>query len=151
MKRSLAPIALACGVLLAPLPAAGPAPAEDERLATFFKAYLDEELKQRPLEATCLGDHRFDHLLDDVSPKARARWARPALPRRPSPNLPRRVDYKKLSRGGQIDFGIFEHHLKRELWLAETPGRSRTTRAPTTTTSPKAHISCSPSPRCRAP
>src|SRR4051794_32245393 len=34
-------------------------PAEDQKLADFFKAFLDEELKARPLEATRLGDHRF--------------------------------------------------------------------------------------------
>src|SRR5262249_23649560 len=33
--------------------------------------------------------------------------------------LPQRVAYKKLSRSAQIDFEILEHHLKREIWLAE--------------------------------
>src|SRR5260370_23998847 len=46
--------------------------AEEDRLAEFFTAYLDEEFRARPLAATQLGDHRYDHLLDDVSPKARA-------------------------------------------------------------------------------
>jgi uncharacterized protein (DUF885 family) len=117
MKRLLPLLALPALALLAP--AAGPpsAPGEDERLVAFFKAYLEQELRQRPLEATRLGEHRFDHLLDDVSPKARARWA--ARYRATLAELPRKVDRAKLSRGGQIDFEIFQHHLTRELWLAE--------------------------------
>ena len=43
----------------------------DGRLEAFFKNYLTEEGRRRPLDATRLGDHRFDHLLDDVSPPAR--------------------------------------------------------------------------------
>ena len=33
---------------------------EDAKLAKFFKSYLDEEFKHRPLEATRLGDSRYD-------------------------------------------------------------------------------------------
>lgn len=96
---------------------AQPAKPEDARLTAFFKRYLDAEFKARPLEATRLGDHRFDHLLDDLSPKARAvakeRW------RQTLDELPRAIDFEKLSRAGQIDYEIFAHHLKRELWLAD--------------------------------
>src|SRR5205807_1933950 len=76
-------------------------PTEDERLADYFKAYLDAETKLRPLEATRLGDHRYDHLLDDVSAAARA--ANTERVRRTLAELPKRIDYGKLSRGGQID------------------------------------------------
>ena len=41
----------------------------DEKLEAFFKAYLEEQFQRRPLEATLLGDHRFDQLLDDLSPQ----------------------------------------------------------------------------------
>jgi len=92
-------------------------PAEDARLAAAFKDYLDEENKQRPLEATRLGDHRFDHLLDDVSAKARAAGAE--RNRKMLADLPKRIEYQKLSRGGQIDFEIWQQHLQRELWLAK--------------------------------
>jgi len=90
---------------------------EATRLTVFFKAHLEELFRLRPLEATRLGDHRFDHLLDDISPKARARWL--AHARKTLDDLPRQVDYRKLSRDAQIDFEIFQHELKRELWLAE--------------------------------
>jgi uncharacterized protein (DUF885 family) len=109
---------LLLGVIAAMIPcAATAADAEDARLTAFFKAYLDEEFRARPLEATRLGDHRFDHLLDDVSPDARAGWT--ARLRRTLADLPKQIDYDKLSRGGQIDFEILKHHLTRSLWLDE--------------------------------
>jgi uncharacterized protein (DUF885 family) len=111
-------------VILFFLPAAGlddtlaqSAHAEETRLRSFFQAYLDELFRLRPMEATRLGDHRFDHLLDDVSPKARTDWVE--LTRKTLRDLPRRVAYGKLPRAAQVDFEIFEHSLKRDLWLAE--------------------------------
>jgi uncharacterized protein (DUF885 family) len=90
---------------------------EDARLAALFKEYLEEDIKERPLEATRLGDHRYDHLLDDVSAKARA--ASTERVRRALADLPQRIDYRKLSRAGQIDFEIWHQSLTRDLWLAE--------------------------------
>jgi uncharacterized protein (DUF885 family) len=96
----------------------GPArAAEDDRLAEFFKAYLEEEFRARPLAATQLGDHRYDHLLDDVSPTARAGWT--ARYRSALADLPKKVDYAKLSRAGQIDYEVLKHDLTRTLWLHE--------------------------------
>jgi uncharacterized protein (DUF885 family) len=107
---------LLTGAALAVVPARA-ADAEDEKLTAFFKKYLDEEFRQRPFSATQLGDHRFDHLLDDVSPKARTAWVE--FTRRTLQELPRQVSHDRLTRGGQIDFEIFRHHLTRTLWLAE--------------------------------
>ncbi|MCI0381114.1 MAG: DUF885 domain-containing protein [Gemmataceae bacterium] len=90
---------------------------EDAKLTAFFKDFLETEFKQRPLEATRLGDHRFDHLLDDVSPEARA--SHKAQLKKTHDELPQRIDYKKLTRSGQIDFEIWQHHLKKELWLMD--------------------------------
>jgi uncharacterized protein (DUF885 family) len=95
----------------------GNSPNEDARLERLFKEYLDVEFQHRPLEATRLGDHRFDDLLDDVSRKARA--ANTARTRKMLVVLPERIDYKKLSRAGQIDYKIWQHELQRQLWLAE--------------------------------
>ncbi len=115
MKRCLV-------LLLLPLAGHADAPAgdklsEDARLTAFFKADLEDEFKHRPLEATRLGDHRFDDQLDDVS--AKARGANRERTRRTLADLPKQINYKKLTRNGQIDFEILEHHLKRELWLAD--------------------------------
>lgn len=89
-------------------------PSEDDQLNAFFKTYLEEHFRQQPLAATGLGDHRFDSQLDDISPAARAGWL--ALAEKTLKELPRRVDYQKLSRDGQIDFEIFQHHLQTQIW-----------------------------------
>jgi uncharacterized protein (DUF885 family) len=90
---------------------------ENDRLTAFFKKYMDEAFRLQPLEATALGDHRFDHLLDDVSPNARAQATEHA--RQALRELQRQVDYQKLSRAGQIDFEILKHHLSHIIWLAD--------------------------------
>src|SRR5216117_1775496 len=97
----------------------GPAQAQEAeiRLNALFKDYLDEHFRQQPLEATQLGEHRFDHLLDDVTPRAREGWL--AHTRQTLQELPKKIDYAKLSRAGQIDFDIFKKELTRTIWLAE--------------------------------
>src|SRR5262249_4546006 len=82
--------------------------------------YLEEEFHRRPLEATRQGDHRFDHLLDDVAPQARTAWTEHY--RKTLERLPRDVDYPKLTRDGRLDFDILKSHLTRLLWLAESTG-----------------------------
>ncbi len=86
-------------------------------MADYFKNFLEEEFRQRPLEATRLGDHRFDHLLEDVSAESRAKWLERY--QQTLKDLPRQIDFQKLTRDGQIDFEIFQHYLKRQIWLAE--------------------------------
>jgi uncharacterized protein (DUF885 family) len=116
MIRHLLSLPLTLLTVQAVAPAATPA-GEDGRLIAFFKDYLEELFRHRPLEATRLGDHRFDHLLDDVSAEARTKWTERI--RQILADLPKKVAYKKLSRSGQIDFEIFQTHLKYSLWLAE--------------------------------
>ena len=96
---------------------AGFAQDADARLNAFFSQYLEETFKFRPLEATRLGDHRFDNLLDDISPQARKNWIEHS--RKTLEELPKQVDYEKLSRDGKIDFEIFQLHLKSSIWNAE--------------------------------
>jgi uncharacterized protein (DUF885 family) len=90
---------------------------EDARLAAAFKSYLEETLPRHPLEATGLGDHRFDHLLDDLSSAALA--ADREHTRQTLTQLPSRVDYAKLSRAAQVDYEIWRQNLKKNLWSAE--------------------------------
>src|SRR5947209_6907705 len=90
---------------------------EDAKLAKLFQEYLDEEFRHRPLEATRAGDHRHDHQLDDVS--AKARTSNHARLQHTLAELPKRIYVGKLTRDGQLDFEIWMHHLKRELWLTE--------------------------------
>src|SRR5208282_6010301 len=103
-------------VALLAMPVAHSADDEDARLTAFFKQYLEEEFRLAPMEATRLGDHRFDDRLDDLSPKARE--VRLEHERKTLETLPRKIEYAKLTRSGQIDFEILRHHLERVIWLA---------------------------------
>ena len=106
------------GTTLAALAALTPAlPAQEMKLQAFFNHYLEEHFRQQPSEATRLGDHRFDGLLDDVSAAARRRWLQ--LDRDTLARLPQEVAYAQLTRDGQIDFEIFQHELQAGIWLAE--------------------------------
>src|SRR5262245_46296850 len=91
--------------------------AEDRKLADAFRNFLDEEFKHRPLDATRAGDHRFDHLLDDVSPQARQQ-TRTRL-QTVQDRLAKQFDTAALSRDGQIDLEIWRQYLERELWLMD--------------------------------
>jgi uncharacterized protein (DUF885 family) len=115
MRRLLCLVA----VVLFPAAAIGSQPAggEEAKLTAFFRQYLDEHFRRRPLDATRLGDHRFDQLLGDLTPAAQAEWV--ALLRKTLHELPRRVEYRKLTRAAQIDYEIFRHDLTRSIWLAE--------------------------------
>ena len=107
--------------LMTMIPAARAADTEDARLAEFFKQYLEKQFAAHPLDATRNGDHRFDHLLDDLSAKARA--ADKERIKVTLADLPRRVDKAKLSRNGQIDYEILEHQLQYDLWQIENTRR----------------------------
>ena len=91
--------------------------AADSAFAAYYPSYLDEEFRLHPTMATTLGEHRFDHLLDDVSAPSRARWA--GHTRAMLAELPTRIAYVQLSRAVQVDYEIFRDDLKRSLWLNE--------------------------------
>jgi uncharacterized protein (DUF885 family) len=86
-------------------------------LADFFKTALEAQMKSAPLDATRLGNHDYDDRLDDLSAKARS--VNLERTRLVLVDLPKKVDFNKLSRSGQIDYEIFKHDLERSVWLAE--------------------------------
>jgi uncharacterized protein (DUF885 family) len=94
---------------------AAEAPPADAKLEACFRQYLEGLFQLRPLEATRLGDHRFDRQLEDLSAAARAGWTR--YTRQTLEELTRRVDCVGLSAAGKVDFEIFRHELLRSLWL----------------------------------
>ena len=106
-----------CFVLLSLLTTTCLGQSEEERLSISFQAYLDECFALRPLDATLLGDHRFDNQLDDVSFEARQRWL--DYYRQQLRKLERDVKFDSLDRNGKIDFEIWRDELKRNVWLAE--------------------------------
>ena len=89
----------------------------DQRLEQAFKQYLENTFEQRPLEATMLGDHRFDHLLDDISRSARDGWL--AQQRRQLQSLATDFPVEELSADGKVDYEIFRDDLRRLIWLVE--------------------------------
>jgi uncharacterized protein (DUF885 family) len=91
--------------------------AADARLDAFFRRYLDELFQLQPTQATALGDHRFDAALEDLTPSSRAKWTEQT--QRALADLPKEVEYSKLSRAGQVDFEILQHDLVKILWLTE--------------------------------
>ncbi len=91
--------------------------AADKQLEEFFKAHLEETFALRPLDATQLGDHRFDHLLDDISLPARQRWLLQSRERLAS--LTKEFEHAELSADGNVDYAILRDDLARSIWLTE--------------------------------
>jgi uncharacterized protein (DUF885 family) len=89
----------------------------DSQLTTYFREYLDSCLRQQPSYATALGDHGYDSQLEDLSGPSRDAWL--SRDRKALDELPRRVEYSRLSRPAQIDFEIFRDDLARSIWLTE--------------------------------
>ena len=89
----------------------------DKRLEEFFKAHLEETFALRPFDATLFGDHRFDHLLDDISPQARQRWL--VQMRERLALLTKEFEQADLSADGKVDYAILRDDLARSIWLTE--------------------------------
>jgi uncharacterized protein (DUF885 family) len=117
MKWWIAMLAVSGAIALLSLNDSQAADDEDAKLTAFFKNYLDEQFKLQPLAASRAGDHRYDDLLEDVSPNARKAWDEQT--RKTLDDLDKKIDYKKLTRSGQIDFEILKHNLAYALWRTE--------------------------------
>lgn len=113
--RWLAVLAMVAACVTGPFRAIGAD--EDAKLASFFQDHLERRFRMEPSVATQLGDHRFDGELEDVSATSRAAWD--AHTRSVLAELPKAVDYARLSRAGQIDFEILRHSLESSVWLTE--------------------------------
>lgn len=108
---------LLCLLLTLPLLPSVSAQTADQQLEKFFDAHLQACFQQRPLDATLLGDHRFDAELDDISAEARSGWLEHyrAQLRRLEAEIPK----DQLSRNAQIDYEILRDDLARNIWLME--------------------------------
>lgn len=89
---------------------------QDARLATRFQEWLDDQCIRHPMFATYLGNHDYDHQLDDLSPQARAEDLE--NDRKVLAELEQQVDLKRLSRNSQIDLEIWKHFLEYRVWQA---------------------------------
>ena len=118
----------------------------DAKLNAFFKQYLDETFKLRPLDATRLGDHRFDNLLDDISPQARTTWIEHA--RKLWKNCPSWWTTKNC-RGTERSTLKFSSLISnRTFGTRKTCGPLNWIRASTMLISTRAYTCHSPSPPC---
>jgi uncharacterized protein (DUF885 family) len=106
--------------LLMLAPAADPTP-EDAKLAAQFQKYLAEEFRRHPYFATQQGNRDYDDRLDDLS--VAARKADEVRTAQLLASLPRQIDVEKLSLNGKIDFAIWQHALKYQLWQTKNDDR----------------------------
>jgi uncharacterized protein (DUF885 family) len=98
--------------------AAATAPsASDAAFADLSQRWLDGFMKINPVNATSIGDHRFDGEIDDVSAAGRA--AGIAFDREMLAALDG-IDAATLSRENQIDAKILRNQLQYDLWAYET-------------------------------
>jgi uncharacterized protein (DUF885 family) len=90
---------------------------EDEKLKLYYLEYLEVFFSRHPTQATAMGDHRYDHLMDDVSEPARANWKH--YLQKTIDELPNKIRYDQLSRSSQIDYDIFRDDVVRSVWIDE--------------------------------
>ncbi len=93
------------------------APAADQAYERVAQRYMNEMLALDPVDASQLGDHRFDSLINDESPPGRARTV--ALARALLADLDK-VDTAQLTRSKQVDAHLLRHALEYTVWQVET-------------------------------
>ena len=94
-----------------------PPPTADQQFEALAQRYLRESPEQSPVDATGLGDHRFDDRLDDVSA---AGWqARLAFTELYLAAL-EPIDRAQLSRANQVDALLLLHDLEFDRWKLQT-------------------------------
>ena len=99
-------------LLLSATSSAEPSPM-DIQFQQLADQYIAEFVALSPIQATGLGDHRFDAQLDDVSASAHEQQV--ARVRSWIARL-ERIDPQNLSRTNQVDFALLRHALKSRLW-----------------------------------
>lgn len=88
----------------------------DRSFEQLAQSWLDQSMRLSPVSATSMGDHRFDHLVDDVSAAGRA--ARLAFARDTQARLAQ-IDRAALSRANQVDAALLDNALAGGIWRAE--------------------------------
>lgn len=100
-----------------PPPPAPPLPTPDQQFEALGKQYLQEAPALSPVNATALGDHRFDDRIDDVSADG---WrAQLAFDERFLAAL-ERIDRTRLTRPNQVDALLLRHELEYDAWKLRT-------------------------------
>jgi len=90
--------------------------ASDVSFDEISQRYLAQMLPLTPVQATALGEHRYDANLDDIGAAGRAQ--RTSLARQLLAQL-ETVDVAQLSRAHQVDFRLLKNELGYAIWNAE--------------------------------
>src|SRR5262245_64100364 len=94
-----------------------PPPTPDQQFDALAQPYLREWPEPTPVDATALGDHRFDGRMDEVNA---AGWqARLAYIERELTALST-VDRAALSRANQVDALLLRHELEYARWRIQS-------------------------------
>ena len=88
----------------------------DIQFQKLAEQYLDEFPALGPVGATSLGDHRFDHLVNQVSSEARAKSL--DYNKKYIQGL-QRIPFEELSRAHQVDVKLLENRLQSGIWRTE--------------------------------
>jgi uncharacterized protein (DUF885 family) len=90
--------------------------AADMTFQQISSRYFTQMLPLTPVAATALGEHRYDAMLDDVSPAGFAR--RVELARQLLAQL-EPLDLKQMTRANQVDARLLRAELEAEIWKVE--------------------------------
>jgi uncharacterized protein (DUF885 family) len=96
--------------------AGGALSAADQAFSKLASRWLDQSMRLNPVGATAIGDHRFDALMTDFSPKGRAAsldFAKTTL------RALKAIDQKSLSRANQVDAAMLANALESQIWITE--------------------------------
>jgi uncharacterized protein (DUF885 family) len=105
-----------CTVIQPPPDFTNPPSAADVTFDEIAKRYLADMLALTPVQATSLGDHRYDGQLDDVSADGQGR--RVGLARQLLAQV-ETLDIPKLSRAHQVDARLLKSELEYQVWSVE--------------------------------
>jgi len=91
--------------------------AADDAFQKLAAEFIDELPRFSQVSATSVGDHRYDHVLDEVDGDARSRKL--ALYRKYRRAL-RAIDREELSRANQVDAELLRAEIDSSIWSTET-------------------------------
>jgi len=106
----------ACTVIQPPPDFTNPPSASDNTFDVIAQRYLTEMLPLTPVQATALGQHRYDAQLDDMSPDGQGR--RVGLARQLLAQMAT-LDLAQMSRPHQVDARLLKSQLEYLIWSAE--------------------------------
>jgi uncharacterized protein (DUF885 family) len=88
----------------------------DRAFAALAKRWVDAMLRLGPVAATRIGEHRYDHLVDDLGPEGRA--ANLALAKSTLARL-QAINVASLNRENQVDAAMLRNSLESQIWTIE--------------------------------